>query len=345
MKITIQDVAKYAKVSSGTISNALTGKRPVAESTRLRIMEAIEKLGYQPDLMAQGLVNRRSHVISIVITELRELGFYGYSSALTGIQRKANELGYSIMLHFVNGSSDSEIIASLNQIRARQVDGVIWAIHEIDGNRGWMQKIQSESYPPIMFLHMHPDPKLNVVSIDNFTGATQAVSHLVDQGCQKIGIITGPMDWWESQARLAGWKSTLEKAGLEVDPSLVVEGNWLAASGQTCMETLLKQRKDIDAVFACNDSMALGVLYTACHLGLSIPNDLLLVGYDDTPEAASFWPPLTSVHQGLDQSGQIAVENLHQIIEAEKNKPSTPIHEIIQPRLIIRQSSIRTVSN
>lgn len=341
MKITIQDVAKQANVSSGTISNALTGKRPVAESTRLRIMDAIEKLGYEPDLMAQGLVNRRSHVISIVITELRELGFYGYSSALTGIQRKANELGYPIMLHFVNGTSDKEIIASLNQIRARQVDGIIWAIHEIDGNRDWMQLIKSESYPPIMFLHMHPDPKLNVVSIDNYTGATQAVSHLVEQGCQKIGIITGPMDWWESQARLAGWKYTLEKAGLETDSSLIVEGNWLAISGQTGMETLLKKRKDIDAVFACNDSMALGVLYTACHIGLSIPKDMLLVGYDDTPEASSFWPPLTSVHQGLDHSGQIAVENLHQIIEGEKNNQSQPIQQIIQPRLVVRQSSIR----
>jgi LacI family transcriptional regulator len=342
MKITVEDVAKHANVSSGTVSNALTGKRPVAEATRLRIMETIEKLGYEPDLLAQGLVNRRSHVISIVITELRELGFYGYSSALTGIQRKANELGYSIMLHCVNGNSEKENITSLNQIRARQVDGIIWAIHEIDGNRDWVHNIQTESYPPIMFLHMHPDPKLNVVSIDNFSGATQAVSHLVEQGCQRIGIITGPLDWWESQARIAGWKSALKTAGLESDPSLMVEGNWLAASGQIGMETLLKRRSDIDAVFACNDSMALGVLYTACHLGFAIPKDLMLVGYDDTPEASSYWPPLTSVHQGLDHSGQFAVENLVQIIENGDKDEALPIQQIIKPRLIVRQSSIRT---
>ena len=341
MKITIQDVARHANVSSGTVSNALTGKRPVAESTRLRIMEAIDELGYQPDLLAQGLVNRRSHVITIVITELRELGFYGYSSALTGIQRKATELGYSIMLHFVNGDSEKEVIASLNQIRARQVDGIIWAIHEINGNRDWMENIQSDNYPPIMFLHMHPDPRLNVVSIDNYAGATQAVSHLLEQGCQKIGVITGPLDWWESQARLAGWKDSLTKAGFVPDPTLIVEGNWLAISGQTGMETLLERHKDMDAVFACNDSMALGVLYTACRIGLTIPDDLMLVGYDDTPEASSYWPPLSSVHQGLDRSGQIAVEKLHQIIESETDEQSDPSQQIIQPNLIIRLSSTR----
>ncbi|HEX7555985.1 MAG TPA: LacI family DNA-binding transcriptional regulator, partial [Leptolinea sp.] len=227
MKITIRDVARHAKVSLGTVSNALTGKRPVAELTRNRILASIEELGYTPDLLAQGLVNKRSHVVSIVITELRELGFYGYSSALTGIQRRANELGYSIMLNFVDGSTEKEVVAALDQIRARRSDGIIWTIHEIDGNRNWVKNVQSGNYPPIIFLHMHPDPFLNVISIDNIAGATTAVNHLIAQGAKKIGIITGPLAWWESQDRLEGWRATLQAAGLESDDSLIVEGNWL----------------------------------------------------------------------------------------------------------------------
>ena len=340
MKATIHDVAKHAGVSTGTVSNALTGKRPVAEATRQRIFAAMEELGYQPNLMARGLVNQRSHILSIVITELQDLGFYGYSSALTGIQRKANELGYSLMLHFVNGSSEDEILATLDQIRARRADGIIWAIHEIGGNRDWVHNIQRENYPPIIFLHMHPDASLNVVSIDNQAGANLAVSHLIEQGCHTVGIITGPSDWWESQARLAGWQAALVQFSQDTNSSLVVEGNWLADSGQSGMETLLNQRPDIDAVFTCNDSMALGAIQTTCRHGLSIPDDLLLVGYDNTPEAASYWPPLTSVRQGLQQSGQIAVEELHRMIETDVDDEIDPSQHIIQPELIVRRSSL-----
>ena len=341
MRPTILDVARHAGVSTGTVSNTLTGKRPVAEATRQRILATIEELGYQPNLMARGLVNRRSHVVSIVITDMRELGFYGYSSAMTGIQCRANELGYSIMLHLVNGSSEQEIIASLDQIRARRADGIVWTIHEIEGNRDWIRDIQIENYPPIIFLHMQPNPALSVVSIDNQAGASMAVSHLIEQGCRKIGIITGPLDWWESQARLAGWQSTMEKAGLDTDPSLVVEGNWLAESGRKGMETLLGRRPDTQAVFACNDSMALGVVHTTFRHGLSIPDDLLLVGYDNIPETDSYWPPLTSVDQGLQLSGQMAVEQLHQIIERNDHEPLTPCQQIVKPQLVIRQSSVR----
>ncbi len=341
MKSTVQDVARRAGVSAGTVSNALTGKRPVAQATHQRILAAMHELGYQPNLMARGLVNQRSHVLSIVINELHDLGFYGYSSALNGIQVRANQLGYSLMLHFVNGSTEQEIFATLDQIRSRQADGIIWAIHEIGENRAWVRDIQPENYPPLLFLHMHPEPTLNVVSIDNQAGASLAVSHLIEQGCRTVGILTGPQDWWESKARLAGWRQTLQQAGLEADSSLVVEGNWLADSGQSGMELLLKQRPDLDAIFACNDSMALGVIHTSRRHGLSIPEDLLLVGYDNTPEAASYWPPLTSVHQGLLQSGQIAVDELHQIIEAATDEPISPRQHILQPELIIRQSSLR----
>jgi LacI family transcriptional regulator len=341
MKPTIEDVACRAAVSPGTVSNVLTGKRPVAAATQKRILAAIEELSYHPNLLARGLVNKRSYVISIVIKELSDLGLYGYLAVMTGIQREANRLGYSLMLHFVNGSSRDEMLSILRQIRARQSDGVIWAIHEYGGNRDWAHDIPIEDYPPIIFLHMHPDPNLNVVSVDNQAGARMAVSHLVDQGCRKIGLITGPLDWWESQSRLAGWQRTLQEKGLDTDPSLVVEGNWRADSGRSCAEILLNRYPDLEAVFACNDSMALGVIYTANSRGLSIPEDLLLVGFDNTPEADSFWPPLTSVRQGMMKSGQIAMEELHCIIESKKDKYSTPRQQILQPELLIRRSSMR----
>jgi LacI family transcriptional regulator len=345
MKSTISDVAKRAGVSTGTVSNALTGKRPVAEATRKRIFTVMDELGYQPNLLARGLVNGRSHVISVVIKELGDLGFYGYSSVLTGIQREAGKLGYSLMLYFVNGTSDDEIFTILDQIRSRRVDGVIWAIHEINGNRDWTKNILPENYPPILFLNMHPSPNLNVISIDNQVGGVLAVSHLVEQGCRKVGIITGPMDWWESKSRLEGWQKALHQAGLEPDPALIVEGNWLAESGRAGAETLLERHPGLDAIFACNDSMALGVIHAACSRGLAIPDDLLLVGFDNTPEAATYWPPLTSVGQDLLHCGQLAVEELHRIIEFEAGKPSLPNQQVLMPELFIRRSTKRCTEN
>ncbi len=340
---TIEDVARRAGVSTGTISNALTGKRPVAEETKKRIFAAMDELGYHPNLLARGLVNRRSHMISVVIHDLSDLGYYGYSSAMNGIQQEADRLGYSLMLQFVRDSSEDAIFDALKQIRARQADGVIWAIHEVEGNREWVRHISVENYPPIVFLHMHPDPNLNVISIDNEAGARMAVSHLVEQSCCKIGIITGPTDWWESQARLKGWRETLERSELSTDSSLIVEGNWLANSGQNGMHTLLDRHPDLDAVFACNDSMALGAITAACSRGLSFPENLLLVGFDNMPDASSFWPPLTSVRQGLLKSGKLAVEELNRIIETKNEEHPVPQQHILQPELYIRRSSMRPV--
>jgi LacI family transcriptional regulator len=285
------------------------------------------------------LVNGHSQIISVVIKAFSDLNYYGYLSVLTGIQQEAENLGYSPMLHLVKGSTDGDVINTLNQIAARQPDGVIWANHEIDGNWEWTQHIELSNYPPIVFLHMHPEPNLNVISIDNQSGAGMAVSHLIDQGCRKIGIITGPMDWWETRARLNGWESTLIEHGLKADPTLIVEGDWFVNSGQTGMETLLDRHTDLDAVFACNDSMALGAINAAYRRGVSIPDDLLMVGFDNIPEAESFWPPLTTVRQETRESGKLAVQELIRIInDSGENRPA-PKQHLLQPELIVRRSS------
>ena len=340
---TIIDVARLAGVSPGTVSNALSGKRPVSDVTRERILKAINELGYEPNLMARSLVSQRSHIISIVVTEFQDLGFYGYSSTLTGIQQKANELGYSLMLHFVKDPGSDNVSATLNEINAYQVDGIIWAVHEIGNGRKWVTSVPLEKYPPIVHLHMHPAEDLTVFSIDNRAGASLATTHLVEQGCQTIGILTGPSDWWESQERVAGWRESLAQAGLDAADSLVVKGDWLSASGKQGMKILLERNPDLDAVFACNDTMALGALYTAHRLGIAVPDDLLIVGFDNTPEAASYWPPLTSIRQGLNRMGCMAIQELHEIIETKYNTGQNrkPTQKMFRPDLVVRRSSIR----
>ena len=189
MPITILDVAHHAGVSPGTVSNTLTGKRPVAAATRERIFKAIAELGYEPNLLARSLASRRSHIIAIVITEFQDLGFYAYTSTLAGIQQEATSLGYSLMLYILNASAQDDVISTLTEIRNRKVDGILWAIHEVAGNRDWTNKIALAEFPPIVHLSMHPAPDLSVVSIDNQAGAKLAVEHLVEQGCQGVARV------------------------------------------------------------------------------------------------------------------------------------------------------------
>jgi LacI family transcriptional regulator len=337
--VTIKDVAKQAEVSPGTVSNALTGKRPVSETTRQRILRAIEELGYQPNMLARSLVNRRSHTLAVVTSGLE---YFGPSRAAVGIEQEANKLGYSLLLSLLHQPGDSDVSPALAALTARRVDGIIWAVADIGDNRSWIRSDRLEQLPPIIFLSMEPRPGLPVVAVDNRAGAAQATQHLLDQGRRTIGLIAGPLTWWEARERLAGWKATLQRAGLEASESLMVEGDWSADSGEQGIHHLFTQRPDIDAVFACNDQMALGALRVAHLLGRRVPQDLAVVGFDNIPESAYFWPPLTTVYQHLTDVGRIAVQELHKIIEARHQGQDTvePVAMLLKPELVVRASSL-----
>lgn len=336
--VTIVDVAKRARVSAGTVSNVLTGKRPVAERTRIRILAAIDELGYQPNLLARSLVNRATNTLGVVASGLE---YYGPSRTLVGIERQAAELGYSLLLSLLHDPQTADVNSVLADLLARRVDGIIWAVHEIGRNRAWLAAERLRSLPPIVFLTMERRPHTIVVSTDNRAGAELAVRHLLQQGRQQIAIITGPLEWWETRERLAGWRSCLAEAGIEVDEALIFHGDWSAASGERAYHHLLARRPEIDAIFACNDQMALGVL-RACHYdGRRVPDDLAVAGYDNMPEAAYLVPSLTSVRQHLADVGRIAVQELHRSITTRMaGETPEPLFHLIMPELIVRESSV-----
>jgi LacI family transcriptional regulator len=337
--VTIIDVARRAKVSAGTVSNVLTGKRPVAEHTRKRIQAAIDELGYQPNLLARSLVNRASNSLGVVTSGLE---LYGPSRTLVGIERQANELGYSLLLNLLHDPETADVDTVLDDLLARRVDGIIWAVHEIGHNRAWMAPDRLRTLPPIVFLTMESQQHATLVSTDNRAGAALAVRHLLEQGRRQIAIITGPLQWWEARERLAGWRTCLARAGCNHDDVLVFTGDWTAASGERGFHRLLAQHPSIDAIFACNDQMALGVL-RACHFaGRRVPDDLAVAGYDDMPEAAYLVPSLTSVRQHLADVGRTAVQELHQAIASRVQGETPAAHiRLIAPELVVRESSRR----
>jgi LacI family transcriptional regulator len=344
MHVTLQDVAKLAGVSTKTVSRVVNNQGEISQATRQRVQAAIEQLGYRPNILARSLVNQRSDTLAVVASGLE---YYGPSHTLIGIEQQSYELGYSLFLSLLPRPDDTNVSPVLDAFIARRVEGIIWAVPEIGDNRAWIQPGLFEHLPPIVFLSMKPRPGLSVVAVDNRAGAAQATQHLLEQGRRKIGIITGPLTWWEARERYSGCRDALQRSDLEWSPSLVVEGDWSAASGERGMRQLLAQRPDIDAVFVCNDQMALGAMGVAHQLGRGIPQDMAIVGFDNIPESAYFWPALTTVQQQLVDAGCIAVQVLQKLIEAKRQNQdhAEAVTTLLPTQLIVRASSLGTPGN
>ena len=337
-KVTIRDVAAVAGVSYQTVSRVINNRPDVADETRRRVWEIVEELGYQPSAIARSLSRGRTFTLGVIDYGLE---YFGPSHTLSGIEQQANELGYSLLLSLVRQPDQSDVDKTLRDMLSRQVDGIMWAVPEIGGNRAWVRQEAPRLPVPVVFLSMQPDPNLSVVAVDNRGGGRIATQHLLDRGHRTIGLITGPLDWWEARQRRLGWQDVLEEAGIPIEADLVVEGNWKAASGEQGLRRLLEQRPELDAVFVCNDRMALGVLQAARQMGRRVPRDLAVVGFDDIPECAFFHPPLSTIRQDMILLGRRAVKELNHMIEtAQQGGTQTePKSTLIQPQLIIRDSS------
>jgi len=340
---TIGDVARAAGVSKTTVSRVLAGKtKYVRTETRQRVLTAIDELEYQPSSAARSLKSKRSFALGIVGYGLE---YFGPSCTLSGIEQEASELGYTILLHLIRQPETNNVEQLMKKMRSRYVDGIIWAVPEIGDNHDWLEEAPPQPSIPIVFLTMKPQPDQFVVAIDNYSGGLEATRHLIAQGCRHIGLITGPLDWWEARQRKLGWQDALHSVGLPAKNSLIVEGNWSAISGERGLKQLLTRHPEVDGLFASNDRMALGALKAARERGLQIPRDVAIIGFDDMPDAAYFCPALSTIRQDLGRLGRYAVRELSQAIESSQNgNEFTPKTVSIQPQLIVRESSIRTTA-
>ena len=339
-RTTIRQVANAAGVSTQTVSRVINSRPDVSVETRRHVQSVIDKLDYRPSALARSLVHRRTNTLAVVAWGIE---FFGPSRTLMGIEQQAAELGYSLFLNLLSKPDDSSHERIMNNFIAQRVDGIIWAVPEMGDNRTWIESDRLRQLPPIVFLSMKARPGFAIVAVNNQSGGRQATQHLVDQGRRKIGIITGPKNWWEARERYLGWKSTLEEAGLEFSRSLVVESDWSAAGGEQAMHQLLMQQPDIDAVFASSDQIALGAMQALHASGRQVPHDLAIIGFDNIPESAFFGPPLTTVYQHLVDVGRIAVQNLHRMIEAQRDGKDPVKAEVtlIEPELVIRASTMK----
>jgi len=339
-RATIKQVAKAAGVSTQTVSRVINDRPDVAPETRERIQQVIDELGYQPSMLARSLIQQRSYTLGVVTAGLK---YIGPSRTLNGITSKAEELGYTLLLNELSHFDTENVEPIISNLLSRHVDGIVWAVPEVGDNHHWVDEVLTEIPVPIVFLTMKTRPNLSIVKIDNFSGAKMATEHLLQQGYRQIGHISGPMDWWESRQRKAGWGAALTEAGLEVIDSHWVEGNWSSSSGESACIQLRSQYPEMEAVFVANDQMALSVLQQSCREGISVPAQLGVVGFDGLAESPYYWPPLTTIVQDQHLLGCTAVEEIIHVIEQVRGEENLtePRTVIFKPELAVRNSSIR----
>lgn len=337
-KPTICEVAEMAGVSRQTVSRVLNNHPDVAEETRNKILEVMRRLEYRPNAVARSLIKQTTNSIGLVTAGLE---FIGPSVTMSGITKKAEQLGYGVYVKELPRFNPENIQYIIDWFLTRQVDGIIWAVPEIGDNRSWIDDFMDQIEVPIIFLTAADRLNVSTVVIDNYQGAKIATDHIISRGKKKIAHISGPLDWWESKQRFLGWQDALMREGIKPNENMVAEGNWSSKSGKKAFDQLLCSFPEMDAIFVANDQMALAVLHTACEKGINIPKDLLVVGFDNIPESEYFYPSLTTVSQDLLSLGSLAVEELIYLIRAKNLKQTTSKHNyrVLQPSLIIRKSS------
>jgi LacI family transcriptional regulator len=331
MDATIKDIAQLAGVSYTTVSRALNDKRGVNQETRRKILEVAQRLNYRPNAIARGLVKKQTHSIGLVIPDITNPFF---PEVARGIEDGASEAGYSIFLCNTNWEHSKEA-GYINLLVEKRVDGIVLA--PISPKVDFLPEALSTRVPVVYVDKVPKDGGGSFVTIDNVRGGFLATKHLIDRGYHEIGFIGAPDDSSTIDDRLRGYRMALKKHGIAVNQRYVRFGDFKLETGYNIIKKMIQDKDYPRALFAENDLLALGILQGAKEMGLSVPGDIAVVGFDDIPIASFPEVQLTTVCQPKYKMGRIAVEIL--LDKIERGDQAARRKFILEPELIQRKSS------
>jgi DNA-binding LacI/PurR family transcriptional regulator len=308
MRPTLEAVAALAGVSRGTVSRVINDSPQVSPKAREAVRRAIDELGFVPNRAARSLVTQRTDSIALVVSESEER-FFGepyFAAVVRGISSALNGTGMQLLLAMAQSPSERDQLE--HYLTGQHVDGVLLvSLHGIDT---LPELLESRGVPTVLNGRPLGTPAAAYVDADNVGGARQAVEHLAGTGRTRIATITGPRDMTVGLDRLSGYRDGLRDAGLTVSDDLVGVGDFSLGSGERGMTALLTRCPDLDAVFAASDPMAIGAMRALRAAGRRVPEDVAVVGFDDSPSALHTDPPLTTVHQPVEEIGREMVRLL-----------------------------------
>lgn len=325
--VSIKDIARECNVSIAAVSRAVNNSKGISEATRKQIMKVCEQRGYRPNSSARSLILNKTTMIGLLIPDITN-PYYAFISK--GVSAYLDKIGYGLILcnSDRNKANEKKYCDFLAQ---KRVDGVI--LIPIRFKKEDYAIFTQNSIPLVLIDNYVKDLNVSVITNDNYTGARKIIQHLIGLGYKRIGVILADPDSSTSNDRLRGYADALREAGLEVDNSLQLHSNATFEDGRRYARDLID--KKADAIFAINDTVALGVFKYCFENGINIPEDLALAGYDDIEQAGMLPIPLTTVHQSKYIVGEKAAEMLiNEIVN-----PGLPKQKIIlQPELVIRRS-------
>jgi DNA-binding LacI/PurR family transcriptional regulator len=321
------DVARMAGVSHQTVSRVLNGSASVRPETRERVVRAVRELDYRRNSMARGLVTGRSRTLGVVSFDTT---LYGPASTLFGIERAAHSEGYFVSIASVTSLDRASVLGAVEHLRDQGVDGVLLITPQETAVEALLHLPRDM---PVVAVEAGPDEAVPVVAVDQVAGAATATRHLLELGHRTVWHVAGPSDWLEARQRIEGWTTALEEGGADAPPLL--SGDWSAQSGYELGRRLATLR-DVTAIFAANDQMALGILRALHESGREVPGEVSVVGFDDIPEARFFTPPLTTVRQDFNEVGRQSLMLLLDEIGAPQRSSD---RVVVPPEFKLREST------
>lgn len=335
MPATIKDIARELKISVSTVSYALNGgPRTVQPDLRERVLETARQLGYRPNRLARSLITRRSHTVGIVppavVSNMMLTPFI--QAVVNAVVNEAEDLKYDVLIYTrFDESRDLDLADSVVDGRA---DGVVFLAPKVDSPV--VQAIRERGVP---FVVLSSDAFSNAVSLnsDNTTGVEQALDHLFELGHRRIAHIAGPKTMTDGVTRAEAYLRWMKRHDLPVLDGYFREGGFYREGGDAALRSYLALPEPPTAVFAGNDEMAIGCLLAAREAGLVVPDDLSIVGFDNTVVSTLTFPALTTVMQQFDPMGRTAVQILDAMIEDR----ATPMGHVFPTELIVRDSTSR----
>jgi len=328
MKTTIKDVASKANVSIATVSRVFNKENVVVEETKQRILKAAEDLQYVPNHVARSLSTNRTDTVGLLLPDLHGEFF---SEIIRGIDQVAQQSDGHLLVSSSHNKKD-EIRAALRLMSGR-VDGIIIMSPNIDAET--LHRNIPKGIPVVLLNCFLNDQSFDSINIDNFTGASMVVKHLITHGHTKIAHIKGNDENYDARQRIEGYRKALSEAKLE-QYAVEVVGDFTQSSGYNAAKEILKMKDRPSAIFAGNDSMAIGAIGALKDSGVEVPNEIAVVGFDDIPVAKYLQPRLTTVGIDVDEYGGLAMKRLLANINDGDNHKKQ--HTIISPHLAVRDS-------
>lgn len=334
--VTLKDIADKLNLATSTVSRALNNHPGLKEETKKAVRDLAEALEYYPNPMALGLLQKKSYTIGVIVPEITS---HFFSAIITGIQDVIGPTDYNIMICISNESYQEEVTL-VKKLSRMRVDGVLVSPSSVTKDFDHFRGLQKKGIPVVVFDRDCPGLEADKVLVDDYSGAYQAVDYLIRSGCTKIAYLSGPKNLSTTKSRLQGYMDALMKNNIGIKKEYIhnVKG-FSHNDGLKPAKKLLCLPDLPDAIFAINDNIATAAMHVAKKMGLGVPDDISIIGFDDDPHSSYFSPSLSTVWQPVYSLGMLSARILLQRVKDNNYSSEDFRLEIFKPELVIRSSS------